>query len=114
MCQYRSNSVCLQLHVVTQAAARRHNHSIGLRACNVGRHRRHGSATADCYNVTLAITQKLAQDVRCRAADFALDHVLLVRIARQNDNLANLQRIAKSLFQKRNILQLTYVIGKLL
>ena len=52
--------------------------------------------------------------MRCGTADFAFDNVLLVRIARKNDDLANLQRITESIFQKRNILQLAYIIRQLL
>ena len=52
--------------------------------------------------------------MRCSTADFTFDNVLLVRITGENDNLANLQRITESAFQKRNILQLAYIIRQLL
>ena len=114
MRQDSCNRISLQFHIVTQATAGRYNHRIRLGTGNIGCHRRHSSAAADSNDMLVAIAQQLAEDMRCSTADFTLDNVLLVRITWKNDNLANLQRITESAFQKRNILQLAYIIRQLL
>ena len=114
MCQNSCNRIGLQFHIITQAATSRYNHRIRLGAGNIGCHSCHSSTAADSNDMLIAIAQQLTKDMRCSTADFTFDNVLLVRITRKNDNLANLQRITESIFQERNILQLAYIIRQLL
>ena len=113
MRQDSCNRIGLQFHIITQAATSRYNHRIRLGTGNISCHRCHSSTAADSNYMLFAIAQQLAENMCCSTADFTFDNVLLVRITGKNDNLANLQRITESAFQKRNILQLAYIIRQL-
>ena len=114
MRQDSCNRIGLQFYIITQAAACRYNHRIRLRAGNIGCHRCHSSSAADSNYMLIAIAQQLAENMCCSTADFTFDNILLVGVTGKNDNLANLQCITESTFQKRNILQLAYIIRQLL